>query len=40
MLAKVLFDNAAAVYGFDADELQTHVDRVGFELDEVAAAPA
>jgi predicted TIM-barrel fold metal-dependent hydrolase len=37
---KVLFDNAAAVYGFDADELQAHVDRVGFELDEVAAAPA
>jgi hypothetical protein len=38
--AKVLFANAALLYGFDVDLLQPHVDRVGFELaDLVARAP-
>jgi len=31
---KILFSNAAEVYGFDVDMLQPHVDRVGFELDD------
>jgi predicted TIM-barrel fold metal-dependent hydrolase len=35
--ARVLFKNAAAVYGFDLVALQAHVDRVGFDLDEVVA---
>jgi predicted TIM-barrel fold metal-dependent hydrolase len=34
---KVLFDNAAEVYGFDAAALAPHVDRVGFELPVTAA---
>jgi predicted TIM-barrel fold metal-dependent hydrolase len=29
---KILFDNAADLYGFDRAALQPHVDRVGFEL--------
>jgi predicted TIM-barrel fold metal-dependent hydrolase len=29
---KILFDNAANLYGFDPDVLQAHVDRVGFEV--------
>jgi predicted TIM-barrel fold metal-dependent hydrolase len=29
---KILFDNAAKVYGFDLAVLQPHVDRVGFEV--------
>jgi hypothetical protein len=37
---KILFDNAAALYGFDLDVLQPHVDRVGFELDDVLATTA
>jgi predicted TIM-barrel fold metal-dependent hydrolase len=32
---KVLFDNAAELYGFDPAVLQPHVDRVGFELEDV-----
>jgi predicted TIM-barrel fold metal-dependent hydrolase len=32
---KVLFDNAAQLFGFDRDLLQPHVDRVGFELADV-----
>jgi predicted TIM-barrel fold metal-dependent hydrolase len=35
--ARVLFDNAAILYGFDVDRLQPHVDRVGFELADVLA---
>ena len=34
---KILFDNAAEVYGFDLAVLQPHVDRVGFELGDVLA---
>ena len=37
---KILFDNAAELYGFDLDVLQPHVDRVGFELEEVLAPSA
>jgi predicted TIM-barrel fold metal-dependent hydrolase len=32
---KILFENAADVYGFDRAVLQPHVDRIGFELSEV-----
>jgi hypothetical protein len=35
---KILFDNAAALYGFDRDALQPFVDRVGFEVGDVLAA--
>jgi predicted TIM-barrel fold metal-dependent hydrolase len=35
---KVLFGNAAALYGFDTNHLQPHVDRVGFEVADVLAA--
>jgi predicted TIM-barrel fold metal-dependent hydrolase len=35
--AKVLFDNAATLYGFDIGCLQPHIDRVGFELANVLA---
>jgi predicted TIM-barrel fold metal-dependent hydrolase len=34
---RILFDNAADLYGFDRDLLQPHVDRVGFEVDELLA---
>jgi predicted TIM-barrel fold metal-dependent hydrolase len=37
--AKVLFDNAARLYGFDVELLQPHIDRVGFELASLAANP-
>ena len=33
----ILFDTAADVYGFDVDELQPHIDRVGFEVTDVRA---
>jgi len=36
-VSKVLFGNAAEVYGFDMSGLQPHVDRVGFDLGEVLA---
>ena len=36
-VSKVLFGNAAEVYGFDVDGLRPHVDRVGFDLGEVLA---
>ncbi len=36
----VLFDNAAKLYGFDPAMLQPHVDRIGFEVDDVLAASA
>ena len=32
---KILFENAADTYGFDRAVLQPHVDRIGFELDQV-----
>ena len=35
---KVLFDNAAELYGFDLAVLQPHVERVGFEPGEVLAS--
>jgi predicted TIM-barrel fold metal-dependent hydrolase len=31
---RVLFDNAAELYGFDRAALQPHIDRIGFELTE------
>jgi predicted TIM-barrel fold metal-dependent hydrolase len=31
---KILFENAADIYGFDRAALQPHVDRVGFDLEE------
>jgi predicted TIM-barrel fold metal-dependent hydrolase len=37
---KILFDNAATLYGFDVAALQPHVDRVGFEVDDLLAASA
>lgn len=32
---RMLFDNAAAVYGFDRTALQPHIDRIGFNLADV-----
>jgi hypothetical protein len=32
---KILFDNAAQLYGFDRAVLQPHIDRVGFELEDL-----
>jgi predicted TIM-barrel fold metal-dependent hydrolase len=37
---KVLYQNAAMLYHFDMAGLQPHIDRVGFELDALAATPA
>ena len=37
---KVLFDNAAKIYGFDPAFLQSHVERVGFEPAALLAATA
>ncbi len=37
---KIVFDNAASWYGFDADVLQPHVDRVGFEVGDLLATSA
>jgi predicted TIM-barrel fold metal-dependent hydrolase len=34
---KILFENAARIYGFDLDALQPHIDRVGFNLEDVLA---
>jgi predicted TIM-barrel fold metal-dependent hydrolase len=34
---RVLFENAADLYGFDRAVLQPHIDRIGFELAEPAA---
>jgi predicted TIM-barrel fold metal-dependent hydrolase len=35
---KILYGNAAKVYGFDLDALQPHIDKVGFELDDPMSA--
>jgi len=35
---KILFDNAAALYGFDLAVLQPHIDAIGFELDNLLVA--
>jgi len=35
---RILFDNAADVYGFDRNALKPHVERIGFDLDEIAAS--
>ncbi len=37
---KILYGNAAAVYGFDLDDLQPTIDEYGFELDDLVAAGA
>ena len=37
---KILYDNAAEIYGFDLDVLQPHFERVGFEPGEVLATAA
>lgn len=37
---KILLENVARVYNFDVEALQPHIDRVGFELDEVRADAA
>ncbi|HUJ67349.1 MAG TPA: amidohydrolase family protein [Acidimicrobiales bacterium] len=37
---KILYQNAATLFGFDLGLLQPHVERVGFELETVAAASA
>lgn len=34
----IIFDNAADLYGFDRAELAPHVERVGFEVDELVPA--
>jgi predicted TIM-barrel fold metal-dependent hydrolase len=34
---RVIYGNAAEVYGIDVTRLQSHIDRVGFELDAVPA---
>ena len=33
--AKILYENAAKLYGFDVGRLQPHVERVGFELESL-----
>jgi predicted TIM-barrel fold metal-dependent hydrolase len=35
---RILYENAAEVYGFDLERLQTHIDRVGFEPSDLLAA--
>ncbi len=37
---KILYGNAAEVYGFDLTKLQPDIDRIGFTIDEVTAARA
>jgi predicted TIM-barrel fold metal-dependent hydrolase len=37
---KILLENAAWVYDFDLESLQPHIERVGFELDDVRADAA
>jgi predicted TIM-barrel fold metal-dependent hydrolase len=37
---RILFDNAAEIYGFDRDALKPHVERVGFELSDVESIAA
>ena len=37
---KVLYENAARIYGFDLDALQPHFERVGFNPAEVVTAAA
>lgn len=37
---KILLENAAKVYDFDVEALQPHIDRVGFEVDDVRADTA
>ena len=37
---KILYGNAAEVYGFDLTALQPDIDRIGFTIDEVSAAHA
>ncbi len=37
---RILFDNAAEIYGFDRNALKPHVERVGFELSDVPSPEA
>lgn len=37
---RILFDNAAEIYGFDRDALQPHVERVGFDLSDLRTPAA
>ena len=37
---KVLYENAARIYGFDLDVLRPHFERVGFEPADVVSAAA
>jgi predicted TIM-barrel fold metal-dependent hydrolase len=37
-IRKILFDNAADLYGFDRAVLQPHVERVGFDIGELVTA--
>ena len=37
---KVLYENAARIYGFDLDLLRPHFERIGFELADVGSAAA
>ena len=36
-LQRILYDNAADLYGFDLDALEPHVERVGFDTSDLAA---
>jgi predicted TIM-barrel fold metal-dependent hydrolase len=36
-VSKILYENAAALYHFDLGSLRAPIDRIGFELDDVAA---
>lgn len=35
---KILYENAANVYGFDLAALQPHIDRLGFTVDDIVGA--
>lgn len=37
---KILFGNAARIYGFDLDVLEPHIERIGFEIAEVSSGTA
>ena len=37
---KILYGNAAEVYGFDLGALRPHIDRIGFTFEDVTAANA
>jgi predicted TIM-barrel fold metal-dependent hydrolase len=37
---KILYENAASLYGFDLDALQSEIDRIGFTFDDLLGAAA